>query len=141
MIDVDISLFVEIISVLILMVLLNSMLFKPVRRMLEEREAKMSAVESDIEKYHRNAEQLVENYNNKLAEARAAGQQERDRLAAEAREEERQLAEASSKEAAARKEELLAGLSAQVETARKDLDAKAESFAVEIAQKLLGRAV
>ncbi len=141
MIDLDLSLFIQIIAILFLMFILNNILYKPIRRMLEERDSRMSGIREDIEKFERNAESLLENFNRKLAEARRKGQEERERLKQEAREEEKQLFEESSKEAEAKKQELMAELTSQVEAAKKELLAKAEAFAVEIAQKLLGRAV
>ncbi len=141
MITLDLSLWIEIVCVLLLMFVLNNMLYKPMRRMLEERESKMSGIREDIEKFERNAESLLESFNRKLAEARKKGQEERERLKQEAREEERQLIEASSTEAESKKEQLMAELTSQIDAAKKELLAKAEAFAVEIAQKLLGRAV
>ncbi len=141
MITIDLSFWAELISVLILMVVLNSILFKPVRRQLEKREAKMAAIEADADKFERNAQELVANYEKKLAEARVQGKSELEKLKGEAREEERQLMEAATKEAEAKKSELMSELTGQIEAAKKELKAQSDAFAVEIAQKLLGRAV
>ncbi len=141
MITIDLSFWAELISVLILMVVLNSILFKPVRRHLEERESKFAALEAEADKFERSAQDLVANYDKKLAEARAQGKSELEKLKGEAREEERQLMEAAQKEAEAKKNELMTELSGQISAARKELEAQSEAFAVEIAQKLLGRAV
>ena len=141
MITIDLSMFVELVGFLILMVMLNSMLYKPIRRMLEERESRMSSIQSDVEKFERNADQLLKDFDRKMADARSAGQGELERLKQEAREEEHRLSDASSKEADAKKQDLMKDLTAQIEAARKDLSAKVDAFAVEISQKLLGRAV
>jgi F-type H+-transporting ATPase subunit b len=141
MIEIDISILVEIVSVLALMLILNSILFKPIRGMLEERAARIASIQGDVEKYERNAQQLLDDFNAKLADARRAGQEERDGLKHAGRDEERGIVEASTTEAEAKKQELMAGLSADIDAARKNLAAKADAFAVEIAQKLLGRAV
>ncbi len=141
MITIDLSFWVELISVLILMVVLNSILYKPIRRQLAERAEKMAAIAADAEKFERNAQELVANYDRKLAEARADGKSELEKLKGEAREEERQLMEAAQKEAEAKKNQLMSELSGQISAARKELEAQSEAFAVEIAQKLLGRAV
>jgi F-type H+-transporting ATPase subunit b len=141
MISLDLSFWVVLISVLALMAILNAILYKPIRRMLEEREARMSSIRSDVEKYEKNAEQLLQNFNQKLAEARSTGQGERERLKSEGREQERGLLEANSREAEANKEKQLSDLGAQIDSARKELAAKTDAFALEIAQKLLGRAI
>ncbi|MGQ9499312.1 MAG: ATP synthase F0 subunit B [Dissulfurimicrobium sp.] len=141
MIDLDISLWVEVISVLVLIGILNTMLFKPIRRMLEERRAKMDSIQGEVERLTRNAEQILASFNKKLAEARKAGQAERERLKAEARKIEHELLESSIKEADERKQRLVADLSVQIDNAKKELLAKSDMFAAEIAQKLLGRAI
>ncbi len=141
MIDLDLSLWIQVISILFLMFILNTILFKPVRRVLEERESRMSAIREDIEKFERNADSLLSSFNRKLAEARKKGQEERGRLKQEARDEEKQLFEESNKEAEAKKAELMAELTSQIDAAKKELMDKAEAFAMEIAQKLLGRAL
>ena len=141
MINLDISLLVEIISVLVIMFILNSMLFKPIRRMLEERKSKMDSIQGESERFERNAAQLIDSFNKRLAEARKAGQAEKERFKIDARKAEKELLDASSKEADALKQRLVADMSAQIDGARKELAAKSEVFAADIAQKLLGRAV
>jgi F-type H+-transporting ATPase subunit b len=141
MVTIDYSIIAEIIGYLILLVILNAILYKPIRRLLKERASRMSAIQSDVEKYERNAEQLLKDFDMKLAEARASGQGEMEKLKQEAREEEHQLSEASNKEADARKQELMAELTSEIDAARKDLTAKVEAFAMDISQKLLGRAI
>jgi F-type H+-transporting ATPase subunit b len=141
MITIDYSIIAEIIGYLILLVILNAILYKPIRRLLEERASRMSSIQGDVEKYERNAEQLLKDFDMKLAEARASGQNEMERLKQEAREEEHQISETSNKESAARKQELMTELTSEIDAARKDLMAKIETFAVDISQKLLGRAI
>ncbi len=141
MIDIDVSLFMQIILTLALIYVLNKILYKPVRQFLQEREGRMGAMRAEAEKFERNAQQLLENYEQKLAEARRHGQVEREAMKEEARQVERRLLEESTQEAAARKQELMAELTAQIEAAKKDLLSKAEAFGLEIAQKILGRAL
>jgi len=141
MITIDFSIVASIVGILILMAVLNSMLYKPVRKILEERESKMQSIEADVEKYARRVDKLVEDFERKMEEARLAGKQEFEKLREEAREEERQLLEAAQKEAEEKRSELMSQLASQIEAAKKELMAQAEAFASEIAQKLLGRAV
>ncbi len=141
MITIDASIWFEIIGMLVLMVVLNSLLYKPMRQMLQARESKMASIKEEAERFERNAERLLENFNSRLADARSKGISKREELKAQAREEERSLMDESAKEAAEKKQQLLGDLSSQIEAARNELKAQAEAFAVEIAQKLLGRAV
>ncbi len=141
MITLNITFWIELVLALILMYILNIILYKPVRRILEERKQKMDEIRGEAEKYERNAQALVDNFNRKLAEARAKGQAEREKFKESARQVERELLEASTKEAEKEKSEQLGQLMGQIEAARKELKDKVEAFALEIAQKLLGRAI
>jgi F-type H+-transporting ATPase subunit b len=137
----DVSLLVQIGAMLILMVLLNSMLYKPMRQMLRDREEKLSSLRKEVERYEGNAAQLLTQFNQKLADARRAGQQQKESLKAEARKEEKVLLSAAAKESDLKKQQMLAELSADIVGVKQNLQAQADVFAREIAQKLLGRAV
>lgn len=141
MLTIDYSILAVIICFLILMVILNSMLYKPIRQVLKKRESRLASIREDGEKYERNTQELLKDFEQKLADARAAGQKAMESLKTEAREEESSITAEGNKEAEAKKQELMAGLSAQIETAKKDLVSKIEAFAMEISQKLLGRAI
>jgi len=141
MITIDLSIVAEIIGVLILIVVLNSMLYQPIRRILKERKEKMDSIEAEALKYEDRIKSLIEDYKRKLKEARQAGKAEYEKLREEAKQLEKRLLEESTKEAEIKRQELMSQLASQIEAAKKELTAKAESFAVEIAQKLLGRAI
>lgn len=137
----DISLLVQIGAMLLLMVLLNSMLYKPMRQMLKDREDKLSSMRKEVEKYEGNAAQLLSQFNQKLTDARRMGQQQKESLKSEARTEEKGLLSAAAKESDTKKQQLLSELAADIASVKQNLDAQCEVFAREIAQKLLGRAV
>ena len=141
MIDIDVSIVVEIVSILAMMALLNVILYKPVRKLLLQREAKISGLQEDIGRFEKNAQQLLDDYDTKLAVARKKGASEKETIKNEGRTEEQRLLSESTKEAEAKKDELLKQVSAEFEAAKKELQAKSEVFAADIAQKLLGRAV
>ncbi len=137
----DISLLVQIGAMLLLMVLLNSMLYKPMRQMLKDREDKLASMRKEVERYEGNATQLLTQFNQKLADARRMGQQQKEALKTEARAEEKGLMSAAAKESDTKKQQLLSELAADIASVKQNLDAQGEVFAREIAQKLLGRAV
>ncbi len=141
MITIDLSIVAEIIGVLILIVVLNSMLYQPLRRILKQRQEKMEAIEAEAVKFEDRIKSLIEDYERKLKEARQAGKDEFDKLREEAKALEQKLLQESMQEAESKRQELMSQLTSQIEAAKKELQAKAEMFAMEIAQKLLGRAI
>ncbi len=141
MITIDLSIVAEIICVLFMIAFLNSALYKPLRKAIKERKEKMDAIDAEAAKFENSTKRLIEDFERKMREARLAGKEEFERFRAQAKEEEAKLLEESTKEAEAKKEELMGQLVSQIEAAKKELQAQAEAFAMEIAQKLLGRAV
>ena len=141
MITIDFSIVAELVCVLFMIAILNAILYKPLRNIMKQRKEKMDSIDAEAAKFEANTKRLIEDFENKMKEARLAGKEEFDKFKAAAKEQEQKLIDESTKEAEARREELMAQLASQIDAARKDLKAKAEAFAMEIAQKLLGRAV
>jgi len=141
MITIDLSIVAEIIGVLIMIVILNSMLYRPLRRIMQKRREKMESIEAEAVKFEDSIKSLINEYERKLREAREAGKTAFERLRDEAREIEHKILEESSQEAEAKRQELMGQLMGQIDAAKKELQKKAENFALQIAQKLLGRAV
>ncbi len=141
MITIDFSIVAELVAVLFMIAILNAILYKPLRNIMKQRKEKMDSIDAEAAKFEDNTKRLIEDFENKMKEARQAGKQEFDKFKAAAKEQEQNLIDESTKEAEARREELMAQLASQIEAAKKDLQAQAEAFAMEIAQKLLGRAV
>ncbi|MBA2848036.1 ATPase [Thermosulfuriphilus ammonigenes] len=141
MISLDITLWVQIVKILILTFILNAILIKPILRILREREEHFAGLEQDIQRFTESAEQLLENYNRRLAEARMEAGKKREELKLQAKQEEKSILEAATKEAEARKSELLSQVMKEIEGVRKALREQVEGFAAQIAQKLLGRSI
>jgi len=141
MIDIDISLFIQIGVVLSLMFLLNNLLFKPIRAFLEERQEKLDALKKEMDGFEQKAVSIVENYNHKLNEARQNGLKEKEKFLSEARNNEKSILSQSTKEAETKKQQDISEVSKAIDSVRVELNTKAEAFANEIAQKVLGRAI
>ena len=141
MIKLDWTLFLQFANFMILMVVLNALLFKPLRAALQ---ARREAIESSKAKVHDIDEQVqaqIARYEAQLQEARLQGGQERAALRKTAQEEEgRILGEANQKSA-----EKLQSIKAQIEeeagTARQALRNETEALAKDIAGRVLGRAI
>lgn len=141
MIDIDITMVIQIVNVLFLIVILNAVLYKPVRGILAEREKKLAALESDAENYRKNAKRRGEEFDKKLLEV---GQQAKAKLDAarnEAQEAGNETLAKIRSEADSTKSSRLAEIKADLAAAQKDLSSQMDSFANEMASKILGRAV
>lgn len=129
-------------AIIILMVIvLNRTLFRPINRILEERDRRTSGLLSEAEQMLVRIDQTLRDYEQTLRGARAEGYQLLERQRGEAiRERERQIASARevlSKQTSAEKQEI----KSQAEVARTTLSKEAKRIALRITSQILGRPI
>jgi len=141
MIDIDITMLIQIVNILFLIVILNAVLYKPVLGILAKRKKKLSELETDAANYRKNAKLRGEEFDKKLLDV---GQQAKAKL-----DEARSEAQAAGNETLAKirnesdsaKTSQLSQVKSDFATAQKELSGQLDSFANEMASKVLGRAV
>ncbi len=141
MISIDYTLLIQVIGFFILLVVLNQFLYKPVQRILKEREEK---IEGSIKKAAQTDKEIAEGiiaYEKKLKEAAVKGNEERARIRQEGIEKEKAALEAARAEAFRE----LTGIRNEIEASKKSaiagLGTEAKSLARDIAGKVLERSV
>ena len=141
MITIDMTMLIQIINIIFLMLVLNAILYRPIRKMLIDRKDKLDGLATDVENYEKNTQLRVEEFDNKMNEARRKAKAEFDgaRASATAAGNEK-LAEIKG-EADKVKAEKLAGVASEFSAAQKELSGKLDDFAKDMAGKILGRAV
>ncbi|MEJ2196965.1 MAG: ATP synthase F0 subunit B [Desulfuromonadales bacterium] len=141
MIKLDWTLFLQFANFMILMVVLNALLFKPLRAALQ---ARREAIESSKAKVHDIDEQVqaqIARYEAQLQEARLQGAQERATLRKAGQEEEARILGAANQTAAEKLQTIKEQIQEEAGTARQALRDETEDLAREIAGKVLGRAI
>lgn len=141
MITLDITLLIHIGNILILIVILNALLYKPVRNILLEREKTVSALTNDIETFARNTKLRQEEIEQKLIAARGRAKAELDTARSSAQAYGAETLDKIRKENTAAKEKELAELRNQFSAAQSQLNGQIEGFAAAIAGKILGRSL
>jgi F-type H+-transporting ATPase subunit b len=141
MITIDITVLIQIINILILIVLMNAVLYKPVRAVLAKRKEKLGELANSIETFKKNAELRKEEISRKLNEARIKAKEEIEKARSEA-----QAASAESlaqvrQEAQTNKTSQLDEMKKEFTAAQKQLSGQIEGFASEIAAKILRRSI
>lgn len=141
MITVDITLVLQIANMFVLMFLLNNVLYKPVKKILQERSEKLQGMQAEITQRETDAQLRQEEVDAKMAKASGKAKAALDSARAEAQAAgDAKLAEIKS-EADSVKDTQLAEISAQIEEAQKGLKANLDSFATNMAGKILGRSL
>lgn len=140
MVDINWTVFPQIINFLILIFILNIVCYKPIRKILLERKAKVEGLAEGISSATAESEDKDKAFGIGLREARAKGQQEKEAILQEAGKEEQKIVGKIMDKA----KEDLAVVKAQIKQETDDvkgaLEKEVDSFADAITQKILGRA-
>jgi F-type H+-transporting ATPase subunit b len=139
MIDIDWTLYAQIINFLLLVFLLNVVLFRPIRNALRERQAKMLAQETEINLLTDQGRSLEDEIKEELAEARRAGAGAREALKQEGVQAEATLLEEVKRQAEAEWATVEKKIKADMAKARASLKTQSQTFAQLLATKILGR--
>ncbi len=126
-------------AVLVLILMLNQFLFKPLRTIIDERERRTGEARAELDDARGVQERRLDEIEQRLKEARReayeireaaqrAGRVRREELMAEARQQAHQVVDEARQE-----------LAADLQTARHDLEAEAERLSQMIADRVVGR--
>ena len=141
MVNVDSSLFIQIINFLFLIWALNKVLYKPIRRILSQRNETISGLENGIDKSEHDAVEKDLALKNGIRQARENGLREKEALENEARAEETKIIEKINEKARADLAEIREKIVKEAEDARLALLKEVDGFADDISRRILGRAV
>jgi len=141
MITIDATMLIQIFNILILIVIMNAVLYKPVRSILEQRAKKLDEMEKDIQTFNRNAQLRLEEFDGKLNEARRKAKDAVDAARGEAQGGANEKVAAIRKDADSAKAEQLSQIRAEFSKAQQELTGQVDSFAAAMAAKVLGRAL
>ena len=140
MIKIDGSLFIQIVNFLFLIWVLNMVLYRPIRNIIQKRKEQVSGLERSVEAFQKGSAERNESYSTGIKEARLRGNKEKEALLSDASAKEKEIIGKINQRA----REDLAGLkekiSKDVVEIRKTLEKDVGSHAEAIAQKILGRA-
>ena len=141
MISIDITLLIHIVNMIVLMFVLNAILYKPVLGMLDQRARKMTALNDEVAQYEETARQRQAELDKKMREASNRAKKALDGARSQAHAAGAEKLVVIRKESDSVKEKQLVDLRAQVDVARKELQANAAGFAQAMASKILGRSL
>ncbi len=139
MLDIDITMPIQILNILVLIMILNAILYRPVRGILTEREKRIAALENDTETLNKNARMRLEEIEKKLRDARSRAKEEIEGVRTVVQGEQAVELAKIRKEVEGFKAAQIAQIDSQFRDAKKVLAGNVDSFAKEIAAKMLGR--
>ncbi len=141
MLNIDGTLILQIANFLVLLVVMNIILYKPIRGILAKRDEEMASRQKLIDDYQGRVENNEQAIESGMVSARKEGYQEKESLKAQGQDEEKGVLQ----EAGAAVERKLTAAKQEIETkisaARETLESEITGFSNELAEKILGRSV
>jgi len=141
MVDINISLLIQLANFLVLLVVLHVILFKPIRSIMLERQQNISGSFTDAKTAQEKAQSLLEQYNVSLAEAKQKAAAAYGVLYQQGLDAQRDMISAERGKASDQLDKARGEIAAAATAARTDLKRETELLAKEISAKMLGRAV
>ncbi len=141
MIDINVSLFIQLANFIVLLVVLNVILFKPIGQIMRERQQGISAAFSDARAAQERMQNLLDQYNTSLAEAKQKATTIYNVQYQQGLDAQRDLIAAERTKSSEMLDKARVEIAAAAASARSDLRKEAERLSEEISAKLLGRAV
>jgi F-type H+-transporting ATPase subunit b len=141
MLDINVSLFIQIANFLILLFLLNRFLYRPIRQILIEREGEMDSLQETIDDYEGQSGEQERSIEESKVLARKEGYQEKENYKAEGLEEEQSIIQGAVASAENKLGQAKVDMENVVTETRRALEEQITVFSRELAEKILGRTV
>jgi F-type H+-transporting ATPase subunit b len=140
-INIDITLVIQFVNFIILMVILNQILYRPLRRALQKRKETIEGNQQAAVDLEAQIEEKMARYEQQLQDAKLKGNQERTAMRQAAAEEESKVLGLAHQEASASLQQIKVKVAGEATAAREALKAETSTLADLIASKVLGRAL
>ena len=141
MINLDIAFVFQLVNFLVLVLLLNVFLYKPIRKQLADRAAQINGAKLKSAEVDKEVQEKMAGYEARMREIRAGAADERVVLKKEAQQQEAAILDKARAEATASLSSIKAKVAQEAEEARRLLTTSAETLSAEICEKVLGRSL
>ena len=139
MISVNWTLSLQFVNFIILLIILNKILYRPLMNIIAERREAIDGSYARARSLEADIEEKMQRYQQQLSEAKAVASDERNKLKKTATDEEAALLAEAHSNATSRLQTIKAQVAGEAAEASKTLKGEAKSLAGQIATKILGR--
>jgi len=141
MIELNLTLIIQLAIVLSLMGILSQVLFKPFLSILQERKDRVEGSEKKARELQLRTEELMERYRESIAAAQAQGATIREEIRKESLAAEMEILQKAMEKANHSIQQIKTKISEETMAARTGLKIQAQNLSREIAEKILGRSL
>jgi F-type H+-transporting ATPase subunit b len=141
MIDINITLFIQMANVLVLVFLMNLVLYRPIRKLVAQRNQFMADKQNVIDRTDKESAEALREFEGTIQTARVKGRQKVQEMKELAYQQEKDLLQKSAEESAKQLAGIRQTIKTEIGRARKQLRAQIQAFSLDLAQKILGRSI
>ena len=141
MIELNLAFFVQLLNFILLIFILNTFLYKPIRKILSDRRQVIESARERTVSVDLEVQEKIALYEARLREVKAEAANMRANALKQAQAEESILLEVARQEAMARLGTIRSRIAAESSEAKKMLAIQAEALSGEICEKILGRSL
>lgn len=141
MIDVNLTIVVQMINFLVLMFILNLILYKPLLGIMERRNAKLSSSQEEIKDLNQKVTDRMADYEEKIKQAKQEAMEQKNEILKQGAEEAKNIIDAVRADLPGYLSQFQEQMNEQISEARRILRDNSQRLSFEIAEKVLGRSV
>ena len=141
MVSLDYSLGIQIINFLLLILILNVLLYKPILGMIDRRKKQFEDSEAEIRRLQETVEQKMAAYEEKLRQAKTAAVEQKNEIIRQGVDEAKTVIDAVRVEIPGMMEQFHARMDGEIGAARNILTDHSQQLSVKIAENVLGRSL
>jgi F-type H+-transporting ATPase subunit b len=141
MIDFNYTFFYQIANFILLIIILNFILYKPLLKILDARNEKLAASDQEVKDLNAAIEKKVAEYEEKIRQAKMEAMNQRNEIQKDGSDQAKQIIDATRAELAKIMEEFQGKLDQEISQAKLVLKNQSAGISSEIAEKVLGRSL
>ncbi len=141
MVNLDYTLFIQIINFLVLIYVLNLLLYKPILKIMDKRRERISGSEEEVRNLNLTIEKRMADYEVKIQKAKLESMGQRNEILQEGAALGKKIINEARGDISGMVEKFQQKLKAEMDQARNVLNTSSRKISMEIAEKVLGRNV
>lgn len=141
MIDIDSTLWIQLVNFLILVFILKILLYKPILGIMEKRRQQFDGARDEVRGLHEAVEKKMAEYEEAVRKAKQAAMEQKSEFVKEGAEEARKIVDAVRGVIPKMMEEFQGKMNREIDEARGVLKNQSQRLSLEIAEKVLGRSL
>ncbi len=141
MVSLDYSLGIQIINFVLLIVILNRLLYRPLLGMIDKRKRQFEESDAEIKRLRETVDQKMAAYEEKLRRAKIDAIEQKNEIIRQGTEEAKAMIDAVRAEIPGLMEQFQTRMAGEIGEAKRILNNQSQKLSVEIAEKVLGRSL